>query len=46
MEKGFVDLIVPRREQRRVIADLIDLHRPRRPDAPETERVETVTSGG
>jgi acetyl-CoA carboxylase carboxyl transferase subunit beta len=28
VEKGFVDLIVPRREQRRVIATLIDLHRP------------------
>jgi acetyl-CoA carboxylase carboxyl transferase subunit beta len=28
VEKGFVDLIVPRREQRRVIAGLIDLHRP------------------
>jgi acetyl-CoA carboxylase carboxyl transferase subunit beta len=28
LEKGFVDLIVPRCEQRRVISGLIDLHRP------------------
>ncbi|MDR1128946.1 MAG: acetyl-CoA carboxylase carboxyl transferase subunit beta [Treponema sp.] len=28
LERGFVDLIVPRREQRRVISGLIDLHRP------------------
>ncbi|GHT80598.1 acetyl-coenzyme A carboxylase carboxyl transferase subunit beta [Spirochaetia bacterium] len=27
-EKGFVDLIAPRRDQRRIIAALIDLHRP------------------
>jgi acetyl-CoA carboxylase carboxyl transferase subunit beta len=27
VEKGFVDLIVPRREQRRILSTLIDLHR-------------------
>jgi acetyl-CoA carboxylase carboxyl transferase subunit beta len=35
VEKGFVDLIVPRREQRRVISALIDLHKPRRTTARE-----------
>ncbi|MDR2786176.1 MAG: acetyl-CoA carboxylase, carboxyltransferase subunit beta [Treponema sp.] len=35
VEKGFVDLIVSRREQRRVIAALIDLHGPCRPPAAE-----------
>jgi acetyl-CoA carboxylase carboxyl transferase subunit beta len=29
LEKGFVDVIVPRRDQRRTIAALIDLHRSR-----------------
>ncbi|MDR3338463.1 MAG: acetyl-CoA carboxylase carboxyl transferase subunit beta [Treponema sp.] len=32
-DKGFVDLIVPRREQRRIISTLIDLHKP----YPDTE---------
>ncbi|MDL2229666.1 acetyl-CoA carboxylase carboxyl transferase subunit beta [Treponema sp. OttesenSCG-928-L16] len=27
-EKGFVDIIVPRKEQRKIISELIDLHRP------------------
>jgi acetyl-CoA carboxylase carboxyl transferase subunit beta len=46
VEKGFVDLIVPRREQRRVIAGLIDLHKPCRPAAAETEQGEAATRGG
>ena len=30
LKKGFIDLIIPRNEQRRTISTLIDLHRPAR----------------
>jgi acetyl-CoA carboxylase carboxyl transferase subunit beta len=43
-ERGFVDLIVPRKDQRKIIAQLIDLHRPG--CVPGGEEIPPEDSGG